>query len=171
MAERRQYSLRSSNAEVIHVPIHIQSARDTEFLSMLQNQHASTEENSDSASDSEQNEEALVGQSGTEQTASSENTVENIPGSSNAAGSSILEGSTQQAINLQILNQLGNIGKRLDAIERKGKNKTSDPSKIKKKKCQIPRNWVTIWHCIEVQHPIVNTEPPSVIRLVNHDYR
>ena len=133
MADRRQYSLRSSNAEVIHVPVHIQSARDTEFLSMLQNQHASTEENSDSASDSEQNEEVLVGQSGTEQTASSENTVENIPGSSNAAGSSVLEGSTQQAINLQILNQLGNIGKRLDAIEKKGKNKTSDPSKIKGK--------------------------------------
>ena len=133
MAERRQYSLRSGNAEVIHVPIHIQFAGDTEFLSMLQNQHESTEENSDSASDREQNEDVVVGQSSTEQTASSENTVENIPGSSNAPGSSVLEGSTQRAINLQILNQLGNIGKRLDAIEKKGKNKTSDPSKIKGK--------------------------------------
>ena len=38
MAERKQYLLRSGNTEVIHVPIHIQSAGDTEFLSMLQNQ-------------------------------------------------------------------------------------------------------------------------------------
>ena len=118
MAERKQYSLRSGNAEVIHVPIQIQSAGDTEFLSMLANQHSSTEENSDSASDGEQNEDVVVGQSSTEQTVSSENTV---PGSSNATGSSVLEGSTQQAINLQILNQLGNIARQLDAIEKKGK--------------------------------------------------
>ena len=61
MAERKQYLLRSGNAEVIHVPIHIQSAGDTEFLSMLQNQHASTDENSDSALDGAQNEEVVVG--------------------------------------------------------------------------------------------------------------
>ena len=61
MAERRQYSLRTGNAEVIHIPIHIQSDGDTKFLSMLQNQHASTEENSDSASDGKQNEDVVVG--------------------------------------------------------------------------------------------------------------
>ena len=133
LAERKQYFLRSDSAGVINVPIHIQSSGDNEFLSMLENQQTSTEDNSDSASDGEQNEEVVVGQSSTEQTVNSENAVENIPGSSNAAGSSVLEGSTQQVINLQILHQLGNIGRRLDAIEKKGKNKTSDPSKIKRK--------------------------------------
>ena len=92
MAERRQYSLRSGNAEVIHVPIHIQSPGDTEFLSMLQNQQASTDDSLDSTW--EGNEEVGVGQSGTEQTVSSENT-ENMCDSSNAAGSSVLGGSTQ----------------------------------------------------------------------------
>ena len=132
MAERKQYSLRSGSAEVIHVPIHIQSAGDTEFLSMLQNQQTSTQENSDSASEGE-HEESVLGQSSAEQTVSSESTVVNLPGSLNIAGSSALEGGTQQAINLQILQQLGSIGKRLDAIEKKGKNKTTDPSKIKGK--------------------------------------
>ena len=75
----------------------------------------------------------MVGQSGTEQTVSSENAVNNLPGSSSAAGCSVPEGSTQQATNLQILNQLGNIGKRRDAIEKKGKHKTNDVSKIKGK--------------------------------------
>ena len=128
--ERKQYSLRSGNAEVVHVPIHIQSAGDTDFLSMLQNQQASTDDSSDSISDGEQNEEVVVGQPGTEQTVSSKNTG-NMSDSLNAAGGSVLGGSTQQVINLQILQQLGNIGKRLDAIEKKGKNKTTDPAKIK----------------------------------------
>ena len=70
MAERKQYSLRSGNAEGLHVPIHIQSAGDTEFLSMLQNQQASTDDSSDSISEGEQNEEVVVGQPGTEQTVS-----------------------------------------------------------------------------------------------------
>ena len=132
MAERKQYSLRSGSGEVIHVPINIQSVSDTEFLGMLASKHTSTQENSDSSSNEEQDE-VVVGQSGAEQTVSSENTVKNVPGSSGAAGCSVPEGSTQQAINLQILNQLENIGKQLNAIEKKGKNKTNDVSKIKGK--------------------------------------
>ena len=132
MAERKQYSLRSGNAAVTHVPIHIQSAGDTAFLSMLQNQQTGTDDSSDNTSEGEQNGEVEVGQPGTEQTVSSENTG-NISDSSNAAGSSVLGGNTQQVINLQILHQLGNIGKRLHAIESKGKNKTTDLSKIKGK--------------------------------------
>ena len=104
MAERKQYFLHSGNGELIQVPIQIQSANDTEFLGMLAHENMNTDDNSDN-SDGEQNEEVVIGQSSTEQTVSSEN--DNLPGSSNAAGSSVLEGSTQQAINLQILNQLG----------------------------------------------------------------
>ena len=75
----------------------------------------------------------MVGQSVTEQTVSSKNTFENLPGSLNAAGSSVLEGSTQQAINLQILHELRNIGKRIDAIEKKGKIKLLTCQKLKEK--------------------------------------
>ena len=134
MAERKQYFLRSGSGEVIHVSIQIQSANDTEFMGLLAHENANTDENSDSSSEGKQNEDVVVGHSSTEQTASSKNTlVDNLPGSLRSAGSSVLEGSTQQAINLQILNQLSSIGKRLDAIEKKGKNKTNDASKIKGK--------------------------------------
>ena len=128
---KKQYFLRSGNGELIHVPIQIQSANDSEFLGMLAHENTNTDENSESSSDREQNEEVVVGQSSTEQTVSSENN--SVSGRSNAAGSSVLEGSTQQAINLQILYQICSIGKWLDAIEKKGKNKTNDASKIKGK--------------------------------------
>ena len=89
---------------------------------MLAHENANTDENSDSSSDWEQNEDVVVGHSSTEQTVRSKNAlVDSLSGSSNSAGSSVLEGSTQQAINLQILNQLGSMGKRLDAIEKKEK--------------------------------------------------
>ena len=102
MAERKQYFLHSGNGELIQVPIQIQSTNDTEFLGMLAHENTNTDENSDSSSDGEQNEDIVVGQSSTEQTVSSEN--DSLPGSLNAAVSSVLEGGTQQAINLQILN-------------------------------------------------------------------
>ena len=96
MAERKQYFLCSSSGEVIHIPIQIQSANDTEFMGMLAHENTDTDENSDSSLDGEQNEDVVVGHSGTKQTVSSKNApIDSLPGSSNSAGSSVLEGSTQ----------------------------------------------------------------------------
>ena len=74
-----------------------------------------------------------------------------------SAGSSVLEGSTQQAINLQIINQLGVIGKRLDAIEKKGKNKTSNASKIKGKSVRSSANDPPV--TLPTQQPMVSPIP------------
>ena len=63
MAERKQYFLPSSSGEVIHVPIQIQSANDTDFMGILAHENANTEENSDTSSDAEQNEDVVVGHS------------------------------------------------------------------------------------------------------------
>ena len=112
--------LHSGSGEVIQVPIQIQSAEDSAFVSeMLSQQRVNnSDENSDISSDCEANKDVVVGQSSTEQIVSSESIHANsFPSSSNTSGSSVLEGSTQQAINLQILAQLGSIGKSLDAIE------------------------------------------------------
>ena len=111
MAEKKQYFLHSGSGEVIHIPLQIQSTNDTEFLGMLAHENANTDEYSDGSSDVKQNKEVVVGQSSTEQTVSSKNTlVDSLPDSSNAAGSSVLEGSTQQTFNLQILHQLAVLG-------------------------------------------------------------
>ena len=134
MADRKQYFLHSGSGEVIQVPIQIQSAEDSAFISeILSPQRVNnSDENSDISSDCEANEDVVVGQSSTEQTVSSESTYANsFPSSSNTSGSSVLEGSTQQVINLQILAQLGSIGKRLDAIEQNSSNKTNDITKVK----------------------------------------
>ena len=122
MAERKQYFLRSCSGEVIHVPIQIQSANDTEFMGLLAHENVNTEENSDSSSDGKQNEDVVVGHSSTEQTLSSKYAlIDSLPGSSNSAGSSVLEGSTQQAINLQILNHLVVSGSDWMPLKRKEK--------------------------------------------------
>ena len=100
----------------------------------------------------------MVCHSSTEQTVSSENAlVDSLPGSSNSAGSSVLEGSTQQAIILQILNQLGSIGKRLDAIKKKGKNKTNDVSKIKGK--SVRSSAIDSSVTLPTQQPMVSPLP------------
>ena len=127
MTEKRAYNLRSGGSEAVTVPIQFEVS-DENFVSRLLQCQQSTSlsgQVSDSDSGSENNNSMSDVDSDNEKTPGSESTGVDIqvPSSSNTCRDSNPETVSQQAINLQILSQLGDISKRLNAIENKNSRK------------------------------------------------
>ena len=120
-----------------HVPVQFEVS-DENFVSRLLQCQQSTSlsgQVSDSDSGSENNSSMSDVDSDNKKTPGSESTGvdKQVPSSSNTYRDSNPETVSQQAINLQILSQLGDISKRLNAIENKNSKKGTDNSKVKKK--------------------------------------
>ena len=137
------YNLRSSNKDTVQFPVQIEIADDNQILKDLLHHKAtslSTEANmSDSyeASDSDIDCDALIQHSDEEIQSTSvgvNNQTKQSRGSNLEPTDVVLDLQVQSVINSQILQQLQQIGKRLDKIEGDACKKTSDKAKIKKTK-------------------------------------
>ena len=134
----RQYNLRSANCDTIQVPVGLQVG-DTEFISRVfdKNNHSQNGSNSDS-NDSQSDLDCLelLDLSNDDENSKSSNndlTKNSDTGSHMQASSSSADFSAQSMINQQILDQLQNIGHRLDRLDRKPVKKSSDLKKIESK--------------------------------------
>ena len=147
------YNLRSNSRDTIQFPAQIEVADDNKFLTdLLKHKAASISDSADmsdsQSSDSDIDCDALVKNSDDEMQSTSGENVEKInPGHTSQIHSNDLAADlkVQSVINSQILQQLQQIGKRLDKIESGDCKKTSDKSKIKSKKSK--------------QKKVVNTKP------------
>ena len=137
------YNLRSSNKDTVQFPVQIEIADDNQILKDLLHHKAtslSTEANmSDSyeASDSDIDCDALIQHSDEEIQSTSvgvNNQSKQSRGSNLEPTDVVSDLQVQSVINSQILQQLQQIGKRLDKIEGDACKKTSDKAKIKKTK-------------------------------------
>ena len=137
------YNLRSSNKDTVQFPVQIEIADDNRIFTDLLNHKAtslSTEANmSDSyeASDSDIDCDALIQHSDKEIQSTSlgvNNQSKQARGSNLEPTDVVSDLQVQSVINSQILQQLQQIGKRLDKIEGDACKKTSDKAKIKKTK-------------------------------------
>ena len=162
---KKQYNLRSHKGKSIQVPVELQVSDDNRFLNtLLENSMLSQQNNSDS-SDTDQSVNLNFSDS-----AQSSDDNDQVPSTSDRTSRSFdkfhMEKSQstsdsvtsnqasrfdiQSAINVQILTQLDNLGKRLEKIEGKKCKKTSDRSKIKKSQktvapvTEISRSKVTL---------------------------
>ena len=151
MSQKRAYNFRSGGIEAVTLPVQLEVSDDRFMLRLLQCQQNTPKSGqvSDSDSGSENNESMSNAESDTEQTEVSESTGvdKQGPSSSNDSRGLNSDAVSQQAINLQILTQLGSISKRLDAIENKKPKKSSDVSKLKSKntkKTVVPHTPVTL---------------------------
>ena len=150
MSEKRAYNLRSGGSEAVTVPVQFEVSDDTFMSRLLQCQQNTSKSGqvSDSESGSELNDSMSNAESDAEKTEVSKSTGvdKQVPSSSNNTSTSNSDTVSQQAINLQILSQLGNIS--LDAIENKKPKKSKDVSKLKKKKSSkkavVPQTPVTL---------------------------
>ena len=136
MAEKRAYNLRSGGSEAVTVPVQFEVSDENFMSRLLQCQQNTSQSGQVSDSDSgSENNSILSNESDNEQTHGSESTGgdKQVPSSSNTCLEINADTVSQQAINLQILSQLGDISKRLNAIENKKPKKSSDRSKIKNK--------------------------------------
>ena len=136
MAEKRAYNLRSGGSEAVTAPVQIEVSDENFMSRLLQCQQNTSQSGQVSDSDSgSENNSILSNESENEQTHGSESTSgdKQVPSSSNTCLQINADTVSQQAINLQILSQLGDISKRLNAIENKKPKKSSDSSKIKNK--------------------------------------
>ena len=127
MSEKRAYNLRSGGSDAVTVPVQFKVS-DKNFMSRLlqcQQNNSQSGQVSDSESGSENNSSMSNADSDNEHTQGSESTGvdKQVPSSSNGCRDSHTDTVSQQAINLQILSQLGDISRRLHAIESKKKNK------------------------------------------------
>ena len=134
----RQYNLRSANCDTIQVPVRLQVG-DTEFISRVfdKNNHSQNGSNSDS-NDSQSDLDCLElldlsNDDENSKSSSNDLTKNNYTGSHMQASSSSADFSAQSMINQQILDQLQNIGHRLDRLDRKPVKKSSDLKKIESK--------------------------------------
>ena len=137
------YNLRSSNKDTVQFPVQIEIADDNRIFTDLLHHKAtslSTEANmSDSyeASDSDIDCDALIQHSDEEIQSTSlgvNNQSKQSHGSNLEPTDVVSDLQVQSVINSQILQQLQQIGKRLDKIEGDACKKTSDKAKIKKTK-------------------------------------
>ena len=137
------YNLRSSNKDTVQFPVQIEIADDNRIFTDLLHHKAtslSTEANmSDSyeASDSDIDCDALIQHSDEEIQSTSlgvNNQSKQSRGSNLEPTDVVSDLQVQSVINSQILQQLQQIGKRLDKIEGDACKKTSDKAKIKKTK-------------------------------------
>ena len=123
--------------QAVTVPVQFEVS-DQNFMSRLLQCQQSTSQSgqvSDSDLGSENNSSMSNAESDNEQTQGSESTGvdKQVPSSSNTCQDSNADTFSEQAINLQILSQLGDISKRLHAIESKKPKKSTDTSKLKNK--------------------------------------
>ena len=134
MAEKRAYNLRSGGSEAVTVPVQFEVS-DENFMSRLLQCQQNTSQSGQVSDSGSENNSILSNESDNEQTHGSESTGgdKQVPSSSNTCLEINADTFSQQAINLQILSQLGDISKRLNAIENKKPKKSSDRSKIKAK--------------------------------------
>ena len=151
MSEKRAYNLRSGGSEAVTVPVQFEVSDDRFMWRLLQCQQNTSKSGqvSDSESGSEHNDSMSNAESDIEQIEVSKSTGvdKQVPSSSNDTSSLNSDTVSQQAINLQILSQLGNISKCLDAIENKKPKKSRDVSKLKNKstkKAVVPQTPVTL---------------------------
>ena len=142
------YNLRSNSKETVQFPVQIQVADDNQFLNhLLNHKESSISESVDmsdshDSSDSDIDCEALVRDSDNKSQSTSGQTVKtsNTGHTSKIASSNFSSDfEVQSVINSQILQQLQQIGKRLDKIENGDCKKTSDKSKIKSTKSQAKK--------------------------------
>ena len=127
MTEKRAYNLRSCGSEDVTVSVQFEVS-DENFMSRLLQCQQSTSlsgQVSDSDSGSENNSGMSDVDSDSEKIPGSKSTGvdKQVPSSSSTCRDSNAETVSQQAINLQILSQLGDISKHLNAIENKNSKK------------------------------------------------
>ena len=137
------YNLRSNSKDTVQFPVQIEVADDNQFLKDLSHQKAtsvSTEadmSDSNDTSDCDIDCDALVQHSDEEiqsTSVGSNNQSKQSHGLNFDSNDVASDLQVQSVINSQILQQLQQIGKRLDKIEGDACKKTSDKSKIKKTK-------------------------------------
>ena len=130
MTEKRAHNLRSGGSEAVTVPVQFEVSDENFMLRLLQCQQSTSLSGqvSDSDSGSKNNSSMSDVDSDSEKIQGSENTCvdKQVPSSSSTCGDSNAETVSQQAINLQILSQLGDISKRLNAIENKNSKKSTN---------------------------------------------
>ena len=142
MSEKTAYNLRSGGSETVTVPLQFEVS-DKNFMSrFLQSQQSTSQSGQvlDSDSGSENNSNMSNAESDNEDTQGSESTGvdKQVRSSLNAFRDQNTDTVSQQAINLQILSQLGDI-RCLHVIENKKPKKSSDTSKIKNKSTKAVR--------------------------------
>ena len=142
------YNLKSNGKETVQFPVQIEVADDNQFLNHLLNHNESSAIDSVEMSDSQETSdsgidcEALVNDSDNKiQSSSGQNAKYNNPGHTSKIDSTDFSSDfkVQSVINSQILQQLQQIGKRLDKIESGDCKKTSDKSKIKSTKSKAKK--------------------------------
>ena len=144
---KKQYNLRSNKGTSIPVPVELQVSDDTRFLnSILENSILSqqTQDDSsdsdhsvnlnsiDSAHSSDDNEQVPCSSERSSRSFDKFHTEKDQSTSDSVTGNQTNRLDIQSVINVQILTQPDNLGKRLEKIEGKKCKKTSDRSKIKK---------------------------------------
>ena len=127
----------SGGSEVVTLPVQFEVSDDRFMSRLLQYQHNTSKscQVSDSDFDSENNDSVSNAESDTEQIGVSESTGfdKQVPYSLNDSRGLDSDAVSQQAINLQILTQLGSISKHLDAIKNRKCKKSNDVTKLKSK--------------------------------------
>ena len=147
MSEKRAYNLRSGGSEAVTVPLQFEVSDENFMSRLLQCQESTSQSGQVLDSGSENNSNMSNAESDNEDIQGSESTGvdKQVPSSLNAFRNQNIDTVSQQAINLQILSQLGDISRRLHVIENKKPKKSSDTSKIKVPKLSgsIPQS-----HCL-----------------------
>ena len=130
MAEvSKQYNLRSSKTDPIHLPGQLQLSDDSQFMAQLVQQENLVQVSNSNSSDSDLNCSDLV-QSDDETSNTKNPNVSNVaPNFSDKQSTST--NVSQDTINAQILAQLRSIGQRLTKIESTQCKKTTDTGKVK----------------------------------------
>ena len=141
----RLYNLRSKE-DVVEVPVQLQLSDDSRFmLDLLANGRTHTGHVSDSDSSINDSDCKILIQSSLAKAGCSGQPVLSPKVGSDPTPSD--NSISQQVINMQILSQLQSLGRRLDNMEAKNCNKTSDQSKVKNKsvkKAKTTENPVTV---------------------------
>ena len=128
-AATRPYNLRSRE-EIVELPVQLQLSDDTRFMSdLLANNKENGQVSDTDSSIDERDCEALLNSPST----SVQNVAYNDQNVESDQNPSLGGPVSQQMINMQILQQLQSLGKRLDTMEEKTCKKNSDQTKIKNK--------------------------------------
>ena len=155
MTEKRACNLRSGGSEAVTVPVQFEVSDENFMLRLLQcHQNTSLSgQVSDSDSGSENNSSMSDVDSDNEKTPGSKSTGvdKQVPSSSSTCRDSNAENVSQQAINVQILSQLGDISKRLNAIENKNPRNVLIIRKLKTKVQRKLSGLIPQSHCLPIR--------------------
>ena len=134
-ASTHQYNLRSAGQGTVELPVELHMSEDSTFMKELLASQQDSETGQVSDNDSSINEsdcEALIASSESDDNDSREHVVKSLKNSRKSDPTmSDSQSTSQQAINIQILEQLQSLGKRLDVMGKNSCKKSTDTTKIK----------------------------------------